>query len=125
MSSGWLVFLFLFILGITAQTFNTFGIWDVKYPNSGYAVDSGQISTAVQNAKDAPITIFVGYTWAIQFVTIIASGLLAVISLGLLFYAMGWPVGVAGAGVLTLVQAPATLISLVWVYELITGRNVG
>lgn len=125
MSAGWPIFLFLFILGVTAQTFTMFGIWDVKYPNAGYTVDTGQISSAAQNAKDSPITLFVIYTWTIQFITIICSGLLAVISLSLLFYALGWPIGIIGGALLQLIQIPATLVSLMWVFELITGRNLG
>lgn len=125
MSAGWQVFLFLFILGMTAQTFNTFGIWSPQYPNAGFTIDSSTVTSAQGSAQDAPIGIFVIYQWVVTFAVIIGSGITAVFSLGILFYGMGWPVGVLGAALLTLIQVPATLISLTWVYELWTGRVIG
>lgn len=125
MSGGWQIFLFLFILGVTAQTFNTFDIWTPKYPDAGYTVSTTVISDAADSSSKSAPTIFVIYQWTITFVTIFVSGLVAVISLSLLFYAMGWPVGVVGGALLTLIQAPATMVALAWVFELFTGRNIG
>jgi hypothetical protein len=125
MSAGWPVFLFLFILGISAQTFNTFGIWDVHYPDAGYTVDTSQVGTSVSAEGSQVPSIFVIYTWTMDFVKIIGSGLVAVISLSFLFYAMGWPIGIVGAALLQLIQIPATLVALMWVFELFTGRNIG
>lgn len=125
MSAGWPVFLFLFILGITAQTFTTFGIWDVNYPNAGYTVDTSQVGTSVTAESTQTPSIIILYTWTMDFLKIIGSGLVAVISLSLLFYAMGWPIGIVGGALLQLIQIPATLVALMWVFELFTGRTIG
>jgi hypothetical protein len=124
-SGGWYVFLFLFILGITCQTVNQVGIWNHYYsePNAAYTVQSGDVqnlqNTAVNNS---PVGIFVIYVWIVAFLTVIGSGILAVFSIGLLFYGMGWPVGIVGAAVLQLIQLPANIIMLFWLFELWTGR---
>ena len=121
-SGGWYTFLFLFILGMTCQTVNTLGFWNVHEPNSQYSVSLNQVTTFSNKATSSPLSIFVIYSWIIDFMTIVGSGLLGVLSIGVLFYAMGWPVGTVGAALLTLIQAPATLQALFWVYELLTGH---
>ena len=127
MSGGWQLFLFLFILGVVAQTWNTFGVpaWTPKYPSAQYTMDQSTIVSTQQSVKDSPISIFVIYTWVVQFFTIIGSGLVAVGSVGLFFYGMGWPVGIIGAGLLQLIQLPANLVIFSWMYELVTGRSIG
>ena len=125
MSSGWYLFLFLFILGVTAQGFNQFGIWQVKYPESQFSVTNDMITSTETGVQSSNISIFVIYQWVVTFLTIIGSGVLAVISLGLLFYGMGWPIGIIGAAVLQLIQLPANLIIFVWLFELWTQRSIG
>ena len=124
MSGGWYLFLFLFILGVTAQGFNQLGIWDVSYANSGYQVTSDTLNASQEAAVNSPIGIFVIYAWVITFLTIFFSGILAVLSVGALFYSMGWPIGIVGAAVLQMIQLPANLIMFAWMFELWTGRNV-
>jgi hypothetical protein len=125
MSGGWLLFLFLFILGITAQTFNQFEIWDQKYPESGFTMDQSVITSSQKSATESPMLIFVIYEWTKTFVTIIGSGILAVLSLGGLFYALGWPVNFITIALLQLIQLPANLIIFSWLFELWTGRSIG
>jgi hypothetical protein len=124
MSGGWYLFLFLFILGVTAQGFNQLGLWDVKYADSGYQVTTETIQNAQESAVNSPIGIFVIYAWVISFLTIFFSGILAVLSVSALFYSMGWPIGIVGAAVLQMIQLPANLIMFAWIFELWTGRNV-
>ena len=123
-SGGWYVFLFLFILGISCQSINQLGIWNVNEPNMGYTgVTSEQISDAQNSAvNNSPVNIFVVYTWIVTFMTIIGSGVLAVFSVGALFYGMGWPVGMAGAAIIQLIQLPANIVVFFWLFELWTGR---
>lgn len=125
MSGGWQIFLFLFILGIVFSTINALGIWSPTYPDAQYKADISTIEEAESGAEAAPLGIFVIYAWVITFVTIFVSGLVAVISLDLLFYGMGWPIDPISAACLQLIQAPATLIALAWVFELWTGRSIG
>jgi len=124
MSGGWILFLFLFILGISAQAVNTFGIWSPQYPDAGYTMSSDVVVSTGQAATQDPITIFVIYAWVMRFVTIFLSGIFAVISLGGLFYGMGWPIGILGAALLQLIQLPANMVIFAWVYELVTGRSI-
>jgi hypothetical protein len=122
-SGGWYVFLFLFLLGVTCQSVNQLGIWNVAEPNAAYSIQSSDVQHLQDNAvNNSPLSIFVIYTWIVAFLTVIGSGIIAVFSIGLLFYGMGWPVGIIGAALLTLIQAPATLIELFWLFELWTGR---
>lgn len=122
-SGGWYIFLFLFTLGVVCQSVNQFGIWNVAEPNTAYSIQSSDIQHLQDNAvNNSPLNIFVIYTWIVAFLTVIGSGIIAVFSVGLLFYGMGWPVGIIGAALLTLIQAPATLIELFWLFELWTGR---
>jgi hypothetical protein len=124
-SGGWYVFLFLFILGVTCQSINQTGLWTVYFaePNAAYSIQSSDVQHLQDNAvNNSPLSIFVIYTWIVAFLTVIGSGIIAVFSVGLLFYGMGWPVGVVGAATLTLIQAPITLIELFWLFELWTGR---
>jgi hypothetical protein len=122
-SGGWYVFLFLFILGVTCQSVNQLAIWKVSEPNAAYSVQSSDVqnlqNTAVNNS---PVGIFVIYVWIVAFLTVIGSGILACFSIGLLFYGMGWPTGVVGAALLQLIQLPANLVMLFWLFELWTGR---
>jgi hypothetical protein len=124
MSGGWYLFLFLFILGVTAQGFNQLGLWDVHYADSGYQVTADMINQSNEAAKTSSPNIFVIYTWVITFLTVFGSGILAVLSVGALFYSMGWPIGLVGAAVLQMIQLPANLIMFAWMFELWTGRNV-
>lgn len=125
MSGGWQIFLFLFILGVVLQSINTMGIWSPRYPNAQYTMEISDISEVEAGAEASPITIFVVYAWIVAFVTVIVSGLVAVISLNLLFYGMGWPVDIVTAACLQIIQTPATLIAFAWVFELWTGRPIG
>ena len=122
-SGGWYIFLFLFILGCCCQGVNQLGIWNVSEPNASYNLSTTQVNQVQQSAsQNSPLTIFVIYNWIITFVTIIGSGVLAVLSLGLLFYGMGWPVGIVGVAVLQMIQLPANLVIFMWLFELWTGH---
>jgi uncharacterized membrane protein len=122
-SGGYYTFLFLFILGVVCGSINQIGIWNVAEPATGYSVSNDQIANLQNTAvNNSPIGIFVIYVWIVAFLTVIGSGILAVFSVGLLFYGMGWPVGPVGAALLTMIQAPATLQALFWLFELWTGR---
>jgi hypothetical protein len=121
-SGGWQIFLALFIIGACAQFINQVGIWNVSEANQQFALNGTEITTYTSQSANSTLSIFVIYQWIVTFVQIIASGLVAELSLGVLFYAMGWPVGVLGAALLTLIQAPATLVSLYWVFEVLTGH---
>ena len=123
-SVGWQVFLFLFILGVSCQSINQMGIWNVAEPNMQYSGISQEQINQTQNSavNNSPVNIFVVYTWIVTFMTIIGSGILAVFSVGTLFYGMGWPVGVVGAAVLQLIQLPANIVVFFWLFELWTGR---
>lgn len=127
MSGGWQLFLFLFILGVVAGTFNQFGVaaWGDKKPTMDYTITEGTITSVQESAQTSPITIFVIYMWVVTFVTIIFDGILAVLSLGTLFYALGWPVGLLEAALLQIIQLPANLIIFAWLFELWTGRSIG
>lgn len=124
-SGGWYVFLFLFILGVTCQSVNQLGLWNhyISEPNPQFSVTNDQVAN-LQNTSvnNSPVGIFVIYTWIVAFMTVIGSGILAVFSIGLLFYGMGWPIGFVGVALLQLIQAPATLVMLFWLFELWTGR---
>ena len=124
MSGGWYIFLFLFVLGVTTSGFNQLGLFDVHYAESGYSVTADTITSAQSAATNSTLTIVVTYAWVISFLTIIGSGILACLSVAALFHSMGWPVGVVGDVVLTIVQLPANLIMFMWLFELWTGRNV-
>ena len=123
-SGGWQVFLFLFILGVACQSINQMGIWNVAEPNMQYSgISQDQINQTQNSAvNNSPVNIFVVYTWIVTFMTIIGSGILAVFSVGTLFYGMGWPVGVVGAAVIQLIQLPANIVVFFWLFELWTGR---
>lgn len=127
MSGGWQLFLFLFILGVVAGTFNQFGVaaWGDEKPEMDYTITEGTITSVQESATSSPITIFVIYMWVVAFVTIIFDGILAVLSLGTLFYALGWPVGLLEAALLQILQLPANLIIFAWLFELWTGRSIG
>jgi hypothetical protein len=126
-SGGWLVFLFLFILGVVCGAYSQLGIWQNHYPQTGYTVSmdtvNGTESASVPNGPSA-LSIFVIYSWVVAFVTVIFSGIVAVFSLSLLFYGLGFPINAATAAILQMIQVPATLIALMWLYELWTGRQV-
>ena len=123
-SGGWQVFLFLFILGVSCQSINQMGIWNVAEPNMQYSGISQEQINQTQNSavNNSPVNIFVVYTWIVTFMTIIGSGVLAVFSVGTLFYGMGWPVGIVGAAVIQLIQLPANVVVFFWLFELWTGR---
>jgi len=121
-SGGWQIFLALFIIGASAQFVNSIGIWNVQEGNQQFAIDNSQISTYATSSANSQLSIVVIYQWIVGFVSLIVAGLVAELSLGVLFYAMGWPVGILGAAILTLIQAPATVVSLFWVFELLTGH---
>jgi hypothetical protein len=122
-SGGWYIFLFLFILGVTAQSFNQMGIFSVSQPVNAYSVSTDQLMQLQNNSvNNSPLSIFVIYSWVIAFMTIIGAGILSVISFGSLMYLMGWPVGIVGAACIQLIQLPATMIMLFWLFELWTGR---
>ncbi len=123
-SGGWQVFLFLFILGVSCQSINQMGIWNVAEPNMQYSGISQEQINQTQNSavNNSPVNIFVVYTWIVTFMTIIGSGILAVFSVGTLFYGMGWPVGIVGAAVIQLIQLPANIVVFFWLFELWTGR---
>lgn len=125
MSGGWQLFLFLFILGIVLQGFNQIGLWSPKYPDAGYTMETSTIEDVQAGAKAASPTIFVIYAWVISFVTIIGSGVVAVLSLGILFWGMGWPMDATSVALLQLIQLPANLIIFAWLFELWTGRPIG
>jgi hypothetical protein len=125
MSTGWYLFLFLFIFGIAAQSVNQMGIWDTNYTDTGFTLTTNTVQESVQSVKDAPITVFVVYQWVVNFIVIIGSGIVAVISLPTLFYMLGWPVGTLASALIQLLQLPATLTFFVWIFELVTGRAVG
>lgn len=123
-SGGWYLFLFLFILGVTCQSVNQMGIWNVQEPNMQYVgVTQEQFTQTQTAATQSPLGIFVIYQWVITFMTIIGSGLLAVFSLAALFGAMGWPIGgIIGAACMQMIQLPANLVIFFWLFELWTGR---
>jgi hypothetical protein len=124
MSGGWYLFLFLFILGVVTQGFNQMGIWDVKYASSGYQVTADTLNATEQGAANSDLGIFVIYTWIYTFVVVFFSGILAVLSVAALFHSMGWPIGIVGDAILTMIQLPANLIMFAWIFELWTGRQV-
>ena len=122
-SGGYYTFLFLFILGVVCGSINQIGIWKVSEPNTAYNIQMTDVQHLQDNnVNNSPLTIFVIYAWIVAFCTVIGSGIVAVFSLGLLFYGMGWPVGPVGAAILTMLQAPATVQALFWLFELWTGR---
>ena len=122
-SGGWYIFLGLFIIGVVCSGMNTIGIWNVNTPNSQFSWSESQNKQLNDaNINNSPIGIFVIYTWIVNFLTIIGSGILAVFSLALLFHGLGWPVGLVGDAVLTMLQLPANIIVLFWLFELWTGR---
>jgi hypothetical protein len=125
MTSGWLIFLFLFVLGVTCQGFNQMGIWDIKEPNASFTMDTSTVTNTQTQMTGTPLDALTPFTMLITFLTIIGSGIIAVFSLSALFIGMGWPIGLVGAAVLQMIQLPANLIMFVWLFELWTGRNVG
>lgn len=125
MSGGWYIFLFLFILGVVMQGVTTFNIWAPKYPNAQFTMDQSTIVSTQEAVSDSPMGIFVIYVWVMTFIKIIGSGILAVISVGLLLYGLGWPIGLIGAALIQIIQLPANLVIFMWLFELITGRSVG
>ena len=125
MSIGWYQFLFLFILGVTASSFNQMGIWDTHYTDPGFTMSNDVIVSSVEEIQDAPITVFVVYAWVVNFITIIGSGIVAVVSLPAMFYMLGWPMDALSTALIQLFQAPATLTFFVWIFEIVTGRSVG
>ena len=124
MSGGWYLFLGLFILGVVTQGFNQMGLWDVHYASSGYQVTSDVINSTEQGATHSDLGIFVIYTWVYTFVVVFFSGILAVLSVSVLFLSMGWPIGLVGAAIMQIIQLPANLVIFAWLFELWTGRQV-
>lgn len=122
-SGGWYIFLFLFILGVTCQGMSTMGITNHIFPDTQYVgATSSDLESLQSGALESPLLIFVIYSWVIEFMKIIGAGILAVISVAALFHGMGWPTGVVGDAVLTMIQLPANIIVLFWLFELWTGR---
>ena len=124
-SGGWQVFLALFIIGVVCQGINQIGVWQVQSYTPGYNVTLEQVNDLSNNAvNNNPMSIFVVYQWVIAFITVIVSGIVAVFSLAALFYWIGWPVNIVTGALIQMLQMPATLIALMWVFELLTGRQV-
>lgn len=126
MSAGYLIFLFLFILGVVCGSVNEMGLFQQQHmPETQFSITNEQVAQISDDAMNSELNIFVVYTWLVSFVKVIVSGIVATISLSLLFYGMGWPINIVTAACLQMIQLPATLIMFFWVFELITGRSVG
>ena len=123
-SGGWQVFLFLFIVGVVCGAFNQMNLWQYHAPQTNYNVTMDNLNAAEEaTTQGSPLSIFVVYQWVAAFVTVIFSGIVAVFSIGALLYGLGFPTGIIGAALITMIQAPATLIAFMWLYELWTGRQ--
>lgn len=125
MSTGWYLFLFLFIFGVTAQSVNVLGIWDTNYTDARYTISTDAIQSSVQEIQDTPVTVFAPYVWVVNFITILASGIVAAVSLPALFYMIGWPQSLLVNAIIQIIQAPSTLVFFVWIFEIVTGRQIG
>src|SRR5512138_1337668 len=127
MTGGWQIFLFLFILGVVCGSLNEMGIFAswTHLPDTAYTIGEEQIAATGDSVVNQELDALLPIKMLISFVKILVSGVVAVFSLGALFWGLGVPMNAVTIGVLAMIQVTANLIAVFWLFELVTGRSVG